>query len=64
MAKLPTYEEMGKKVAEKALDEIYEGKTLREWIDLLKHQKPCEYYDADNQTCRRSEVPSEEEAER
>ena len=23
----------------------------------------CEYYDAENQTCRRSEVPSEEEAE-
>ena len=29
-----------------------------------KQQKPCscEYYDAENQTCRRSEVPSEEEA--
>lgn len=38
MAKLPTYEdlkEMGKKIAEEALDEIYKGKTLREWIDLL-----------------------------
>lgn len=36
MAKFPTYEEMGKKVAEKALDEyIYKDKTLREWIDIL-----------------------------
>ena len=32
---------------------------------VKKMQKPCscEYYDAENQTCRRSEVPSEEEAE-
>ncbi len=31
---------------------------------VKKMQKPCacEYYDAENQTCRRSEVPSEEEA--
>lgn len=36
MAKFTTYEEMGKKVAEKALDEyIYKGKTLREWINIL-----------------------------
>ena len=36
MAKLPTYEEMGKKIAEEALDEyIYKGKTLREWVELL-----------------------------
>lgn len=36
MAKLLTYEEMGKKIAEKALDGyIYKGKTLREWIDIL-----------------------------
>lgn len=36
MAKLPTYEEMGKKIAEEALDGyIYKGKTLREWIDIL-----------------------------
>lgn len=36
MAKLPTYEEMGKKVAEEVLDGyIYKGKTLREWIDIL-----------------------------
>ena len=33
---------------------------------VKKMQKPCscEYYDAENRTCRRSEVPSEEEAER
>ena len=32
---------------------------------VKKMQKPCscEYYDAENRTCRRSEVPSEEEAE-
>lgn len=42
MAKLPTYEEMGKKVAEKALDEIYGGKTIREWIEILVKQKPWE----------------------
>ena len=36
MAKLPTYEEIGKKIAEEALDEyIYKGKTLREWVELL-----------------------------
>ncbi len=36
MAKFPTYEEMGKKIAEEALDGyIYKGKTLREWIDIL-----------------------------
>lgn len=40
MAKFPTYEEMGKKVAEEALDGyIYNGKTLREWIDVLVHTK-------------------------
>lgn len=42
MAKLPTYEEMCKKVAEKALDEIYRGKTIREWIEILVKQKPWE----------------------
>lgn len=40
MAKLPTYEEMGKKVAEEALDEIYGGKTIREWIEILVKQQP------------------------
>ena len=36
MAKFPTYEEMGKKVAEEALDGfVYKDKTLREWIDIL-----------------------------
>ena len=40
MAKFPTYEEIGKKVAEEALDGyIYEGKTLREWIDILKQTR-------------------------
>ena len=36
MAEFPTYEEMGKRVTEEALDGyIYKGKTLREWIDKL-----------------------------
>jgi hypothetical protein len=36
MAKLPTYEELGDKVAEYALDNlIYYGLTLREWIQLI-----------------------------
>lgn len=39
MAKLPTYEELGKKVAEEALEYIYMGKTLREWIDVLKQTR-------------------------
>lgn len=36
MAKLPTYKEIGKKVAEEALDGyIYQGKTLRAWVDVV-----------------------------
>ena len=35
-AKFPTYEEMGKKVAEKALDEfLYDGKSIREWMQII-----------------------------
>lgn len=35
--KFPTIDEFAKEVAEKALDEIiYEEKTIREWIDILK----------------------------
>lgn len=44
MAKFPTYEEMGKKIAEEALDGYrYEDKTLREWIDILAQTQwiPC-----------------------
>ena len=34
--KFPTYEEMGKEIAEKALDEyLYKGKTLREWVEII-----------------------------
>ena len=34
--RFPTYEEMAKDVAEKALDEyVYQGKTLREWIQII-----------------------------
>ena len=36
MAKFPTYEEMGKKVAEEALDEfLYDGKSIREWMQII-----------------------------
>ena len=36
MAKVPTYEESVKKVANSALDDfLYKGKSLREWIDLI-----------------------------
>ena len=36
MAEFPTYEEMGKKVAEKALDEfLYDGKSIREWMQII-----------------------------
>ena len=36
MAEFPTYKEMGKKIAEEALDGyIYKGKTLREWVDII-----------------------------
>ena len=38
--KFPTYEEMGKEIAEKALDEyLYKGKTLREWIEIIIAEK-------------------------
>lgn len=43
MAKLPTYEQMAKDVAEIALDEyMIEGKTLREWIKVIAEQEPCD----------------------
>lgn len=36
MAKFPTYEEMSKKVAEKALDEfLYNGRSIREWMQII-----------------------------
>lgn len=36
MAKFPTYEEMSKKVAEKALDEfLHDGKSIREWMQII-----------------------------
>lgn len=39
-AKFPTYEQIAKDVAEKALDEfLYDGKTLREWIGIITDRK-------------------------
>lgn len=36
MEKLPTIEEFAKKVSDLALDEFeYEGKTIREWTELI-----------------------------
>ena len=38
--KFPTYEEMGKEIAEKALDEyLYKGKTLREWVEIISAEE-------------------------
>lgn len=37
--KFPTYEEMAKNVAEKALDNFfYKGKTIREWMQIIAEQ--------------------------
>lgn len=39
MAEFPTYEEMAKEVAEKALDEFtYNGKTIRDWVEIIVAQ--------------------------
>lgn len=41
MAKFPTYEQMAKNVAEKALDEyLIDGKTIREWMKIIAEQEP------------------------
>lgn len=39
----PTIDKFAKEVAEKALDEItYEGKTVREWVEIIVKQQPSE----------------------
>lgn len=39
----PTIDKFAKEVAENALDEItYEGKTIREWAEIIVKQQPCE----------------------
>ena len=39
----PTIDEFAKNVAEKVLDEIiYGGKTIREWIEIIIKQQPCD----------------------
>lgn len=52
MAKFPTYEEMSKNVAEKALDEfLYDGKSIREWMqiiaseDVISRQEALKYFE-------------------
>jgi hypothetical protein len=36
MSKIPTFDEMAKDLAKKALDEfLYKGKTLREWVEII-----------------------------
>ncbi len=36
MAKFPTYDEMAKRVAERALNEfLYDGRSIREWIQII-----------------------------
>ena len=38
-----TIDKFTKEVAEKALDEItYEGKTVREWVEIIVKQQPIE----------------------
>ena len=40
MAEFPTYEQMAKNVAEKALDEfLYDGKSIREWMKIIAEQE-------------------------
>lgn len=40
MAELQDFDEIAKKIVEKAIDEfIYEGKTLREWINLVQRSQ-------------------------
>ena len=40
MAEFPTYEQMAKNVAEKALDEfLYHGKSIREWMKIIVDQE-------------------------
>lgn len=46
MAKFVSYKEMGKKIAEEALDGyIYKGKTLREWVEIVAKQKTGHWID-------------------
>lgn len=41
MAEFTTCEQMAKELAKKALDEfIYEGKTIREWVQIIAKQEP------------------------
>lgn len=41
MAEFPTYEEIAKNVAKKALDDIlYQGKSIREWVKIIMEQEP------------------------
>ena len=58
MAKFPTFEEMARDVANRALDEFeYRGRTIRQWIDAIAEQpericcKDCRYYDAEEKQC-------------
>lgn len=59
--KFPTFEEMAKEVAEKALDEFeYKGKTLRQWIDAIYAASEsfewcdgCKEYDQEQHCCHR-----------
>ena len=64
MAKLPEIEEFAKKVSDLALDEFeYEGKTIREWTELILNGnltevvrcKDCKWlYDEMDDYCCRS----------
>ena len=48
MAKFPTMEEFAKQAADLALDEFqYDGKTIREWIELILSGKLVEVVHAE-----------------
>ena len=60
MAKLQTMEEFAKKAVDLALDEFeYEGKTIREWTELILNGeltdvvrcKDCKHCDPENHHC-------------
>ena len=55
--KFPTYEEMGKEIAEKALDEyLYKGKTLREWVEIISaEEKQTNTTECNRNICLRNE---------
>lgn len=60
----PTIDKFAKEVAEKSLDEItYEGKTIREWAELLVKQQPCEDAISRAEALRHSHIEYDDDGE-